>query len=295
MSGIRDKLELLLFRYATGLMSPQWFLPRVPAPETIVPATGRLSRELVSHCWNYSHLLAYHLSSLVLHPPREIDVTVTVYHAAEDSGTVAMLEYFGARDIPGISWNWRPLPKAELFRRAIGRNRSALATTADWIWYIDCDLIFHEGCLDSLATSLQGRKDALLFPASENITSLLEDANPILQSGGEPGVVDIDRSLFKPNPIKRAVGAYQITHGDIARACGYCRNIRVYQTPTEHWQKTYEDRTYRWLLRTQGERIEIPAIYRIRHISKGRYREDSAWSRLRASLRKLQSHLKGQE
>ena len=282
----------MFFRYISRFFSPRWFLSHVPTGDELTAFTGRLSLEIVSHCWNYSHLMAYNLSAYVNHPPKNIDITVTVFYSPEDTETANMLDYFSGINIPGITWNWQLLPTDQLLRRAIGRNKAAHNTKADWIWYIDCDLIFHEGCLDSLASSLLHRKDALLFPKSENVTSLLEDENPILNSGNKPQLVDIDTKLFQPNAITRAVGAYQITHGDIARACGYCNNISVYQTPEAHWRKTYEDRTYRWLLRTQGIAIEIPAIYRIRHQSKGRYNKGTLWSKIRGFIRLTESKIK---
>jgi hypothetical protein len=282
-------LHNLFFRYADRIVPSKWFLPHVPSVDQVTLYTGRLSIEIVSHCWNYSHLLAYNLSSLVNHPPQDIDVTMTVFYCPEDQGTVDMLEFFSGFKVPGVEWNWRQLTKSQLLRRAIGRNKAALETKANWVWYIDCDLIFYQGCLDSLARSLQGRSDALLYPKTEQITSLLEDENPILNNGRKADLVEIDPSQFHTRYIPRAVGAYQITHGDIARACGYCNNIRVYQTPTSHWRKTYEDRTYRWLLGTQGKSIEIPHIYRIRHIAKGRYSQGTLLSKIRMFTRTTQS------
>jgi hypothetical protein len=292
LSEFRSTLENFFFRFLSRYFSPKWFLSKVPQGDEITPYTGRLSLEIVSHCWNYSHLLAYNLSSFVNHPPTQIDVTVTVFFSPEDPNTVTMLDFFAAYDIPGVTWNWQPVATAQLLRRAIGRNKAALETTANWKWYLDCDLIFKGGCLDSLAHTLSGRTDALLFPKSEFITSLLPEDNPILKNGHIPTVLDIDTNKFHPNPITRAVGAYQITHGDVARACGYCNNIRVYQTPTMHWRKTYEDRTYRWLLRTQGSEIDIPNIYRIRHIAKGRYNSGTLRSKLRSFIRVNESRLK---
>jgi hypothetical protein len=284
-------LHNLFFRYADRIVPSKWFLPHVPPADQVTLYRGRLSIEIVSHCWNYSHLLAYNLSSLVNHPPQDIDVTMTVFYCSEDQGTVDMLEYFSGFEVARIKWNWCQLTKGELLRRAIGRNKAALETKASWVWYIDCDLIFHQGCLDSLAKSLQGRCDALLYPQTEQITSLLEDENPMLNNGRKPDLIEIDPSQFHTRSIPRAVGAYQITHGDIARACGYCNNIRVYQTPTNHWRKTYEDRTYRWLLGTQGKAIEIPHIYRIRHIAKGRYKKGTLLSKIRMFTRTTESTL----
>jgi len=272
-------LHNLFFRYSDRIIPPNWFLSKLPSTDEINSYTGRLSIEIVSHCWNYSHLLAYNLSSLVNYPPQDIDVTMTVFYSTEDQGTVNMLEYFTGIEVPGVEWNWRQLSTDHLLRRAIGRNKAALETKANWVWYIDCDLIFYQGCLDSLASLLQGRKDALLYPETEHITSLLEDENPILNNGNNPEVIDIDPSIFHIRYIPRA------------RACGYCNHIRVYQTPTSHWRKTYEDRTYRWLLRTQGTAIDIPSIYRIRHSSKGRYSKGTLWSKFRRLVRATESKL----
>ena len=287
----RDHLDNLFFRFATGIVPARWFLSDIPSEAERSICNGRPALEIVSHCWGYSHLLAYHLSSFVNYPPTKIDVTVTVFYSKEDQGTQAMLEFFGGMKIPNVTWNWQRLPKEHLFRRSIGRNKAALATKADWVWFVDCDLILHKGCLDSLAESLHGRNDVLLCPKEESTTSLLEESNPLLANGAEPQVIDIDTTLFNQNEINRAVGAFQITHGDVARACGYCKNIRVYQTPVDHWRKTYEDRAYRWLLQTQGRRIDIPGIYRIRHISKGRYKKDTFWAKLRSYVRLTKSRI----
>lgn len=287
----RDSLDNLFFRFATKIVPARWFLSNIPSEAKRSACHERLSLEIVSHCWGYSHLLAYHLSSFVNYPVTKMDVTVTVFYSKEDHGTQAMLDFFGEISIPNVTWNWQYLPKEQLFRRSIGRNRAALATKANWVWFVDCDLILHEGCLDSLAPALHGRNDVLLCPKEESITSLLEESNPLLASGAEPQIIDIDTTLFSKNKINRAVGAFQITHGDVARACGYCNNIRVYQTPVNHWRKTYEDRAYRWLLQTQGTRIDIPGIYRIRHISKGRYKKDTFWAKLRGFVRLTKSRI----
>lgn len=287
-----NSLEGLFFRIADKVSSPRWFLKNVPKKSDLSIYRGRISLEVVSHCWNYSHLLAYNLSSYVNHPPKNIDVTVTVFYSEEDQDTVKMLEFFSQKKIPSVTWNWQAISTAELLRRAIGRNKAALETKANWIWFTDCDLIFHENCLDNLAETLQGKQELLVYPDSEQITSLLEDDNPLLKTGQSDKILKIKPEEFHTSPVSRAVGPYQITHGDVARACGYCNNIRAYQTPQKHWRKTYEDRTYRWLLGTQGTAIKIPGVYRIRHISKGRYTEGSQWSPLREKIRQFKSRFK---
>lgn len=284
-----DGLLGYFFRLAaSGLLPARWFRERLPAPSERKAATGKINLEIVTHCWQYASMLAYQLSSLVNYPPTRVHVTVTVFHAEEDRDTTELLAFFAAIQIPAVAWNWQPLPKEKLFRRGIGRNMAARATTADWVWYTDCDIIFHRDSLDILADQLQGRRDTLLFPRQERTTPMLAASDPMLQKGRKPRLVDIDAGNFSLHARDRAKGAFQIVHGDVARAIGYCAGISLYQTPAAHWCKCYEDRAFRWLAGTRGEPIDVPGIYQIRHIHKGRYKKDAFWSTVRSKIRRLQ-------
>ena len=195
-------------------------------------------------------------------------------------------------EVSGVTWNWRALPRQKLFRRGIGRNMAARGTLADWVWFTDCDLMFRDGCLDALGDVLQGRREALVFPREERCTSLLAESDPMLNAGGgEPQLVDIPTDKFTARVRTRATGPLQITHGDVARAAGYCESLRLYQQPSETWCKAYEDRAFRWLLRTQGVPIDLPGVYRIRHVAKGRYTGSEASTGFRSRVRRLKSWL----
>ena len=89
---------------------------------------------------------------------------MTVFYSPEDTKTKALLDFFSEQVVPGVSWNWQPMPKQELFRRAIGRNRAALATKADWVWFTDCDLMFRDNCLDALAEVSAGAPRCIAVP-----------------------------------------------------------------------------------------------------------------------------------
>lgn len=289
-----DRLALLFMRLAASGWAPaRWFLRTLPPESGRKAAADRPRIEIVSHCWRYAHMQGYQLSSLVRHPPSRADVTMTVYYSVEDPATVALLEHFGAIQVPGVSWNWQAMDKYHLFRRAIGRNHAARNTQADWIWFTDCDVIFGAGCLDGLADAVQGRRDTLIFPRVEHCSAVLEPGDPVLEAGkGEPRLLNVDPAGFTPQQRDRATGPLQIAHGDVARACGYCEQLGVYQKPVAHWAKAHEDRAFRWLLRTQGEPVEVPAVYRIRHVSKGRYQQDSWTARLRTRIRRIQLRLR---
>jgi hypothetical protein len=291
--GLGYRLRLAsIWLAVTARLPARWF-SALPPPEADRRArTGRLHIEIVSHCWRYSHLLAYQLSSLVNDPPGEVSVTMTVFHSGEDARTVRMLNYFAEMDVPNVAWNWQARPKETLFRRAIGRNEAALSTRAEWVWFIDCDVILRDGCLDELGRRLQGRRDSLVYPTYEFVSPVYEPGDPVLEAAREPRLVEIDPEAFKRRECTRAVGAMQITHGDVARACGYCRDIGVFQQPTDRFAKAREDRAFRWLLGSEGVPLEIPGIYRIRHQAKGRYHKKGVHSRLRTQVRKLQLRLR---
>ena len=283
-------METLLRLLAGTSIPARWFVPGLSLPDPLPARTGTLRLEVVSHCWRYAHLMAYQLSSLVRFPPSELELRMTVCHSSEDRGTVELLEHFGALEVPGITWNWKAMERTHLMRRAIGRNRVALATEADWVWFTDCDVIFHHGCLDGLARALQGRRDALVHPATEWVTPLLADDDPVLTRWhDDPGVLELDAGPLMERSLDRATGPMQITHGDAARALGYCDALSTYQQPAETWQKAREDRAFRWLLDTQGTPVDLPGVHRIRHATKGRYGGPGLVAGLRGSIRRLRS------
>jgi len=259
-----------------------------PIAELSLP-DGKPQLEIVSHCWQYAHLAIYQFSSLVRNPPKNLTVTHTLFHADEDEQTKELAADFARREVENVTWRSIELPRAELFRRAIGRHRAALATEADWVWFADCDLIFDENCLDSLASHLTSQRTGLLFPDGERITELLPPDHPwVTESLEQPRPVTVDPALFYPNAISKAKGAFQIVHGDVARAMGYCGNLSLYQQPDTRWRKTYEDTVFRNLLGHEGVPVPIDNLLRIRHIAKGRYKDDSRVSDLRKTLRQAQ-------
>jgi hypothetical protein len=290
---LRDQVDETLIRIAMmGVVPGRWFL-KPPDPSTITARSGVLSIEIVSHCWQYAHLLAYQLSSFVNFPPTRVRVRMTIFHAEEDTKTLALLAFFGDLRVPGVTWNWQPLPRTQLFRRSIGRNRVARGTDADWVWFTDCDIVFHRDCLDTLAGVLQGRRDFMVYPKEERVTAMLAETDPVLIAERDrPKVVDIDPSQFTvmANPPK-AKGAYQIVHGDVARQVGYCEQLRVFQRPAARWAKTYEDSAFRWLLGTPGVGFDIPGVHRIRHVQKGRYGDNKTAAFVRGNIRRAKANI----
>ncbi len=288
MQGAITWVKNLFYSKLVGRVLPaRWFAPAPLIEAQLTSASPPLTLEIVAHCWQYSHLLIYQLSSLINYPPQQVRVTYTLYYAEEDTATVALIDHVNTQTVRGVTWQWRPLPRASLQRRAIGRHHAAQVTRADWVWFTDCDLIFHLQCLDTLASNLAGVTTGLVYPDHEFITPLLPADDPSLHKGS-PGYVpvDIDPEQFSRNDIHRAKGAFQIVHGDVARHSGYCGTLGLYQTPVSHWRKTFEDTAFRNLIGFRGQPIAITGLYRYRHSQKGRYDRTSRLSGIRKGLRR---------
>jgi hypothetical protein len=96
--------------------------------------------DLIVHCWRYSRALNYLLSSLVLYPPKRVQVDAMVCFSADDAPTCGVLDYFGRAKLPETVKNSRrPLGLPELLNRTIARNIGAKKTTADLVWFLDGD------------------------------------------------------------------------------------------------------------------------------------------------------------
>ena len=297
--GLATRLhERALGLLAGGPVPARWFYPPPPPRARRASRTGRLSIEIVSHCWGYSRLLAHQLTSLVDHAVTQADVTVTVFHAVEDAATVRLLDFFDAHGAPNVRWRRRVLPPPRLLRRAIGRNLAAKATEADWVWFTDCDMTFQANCLDSLNAALQGRTDALVHPRVEAKTDAY--AAPGEAASGEapgnaldaPRLLRVDPADFVPHAVTRATGPLQICHGDVARAVGYCDAVPLYQRPVPRFAKCTEDRVFRWLLGTPGVPIDVDGACRVQHVDKGRYAGSGPDAALRKRVRTWQDRLR---
>lgn len=279
----------LLSRLAGTAIPARWFFESARIHIAPEPCHAPVHIEIVSHCWQYSRLLAYQLTSLVDHPPDNARITMTVFYSEDDIDTGALLDWFAPQQPVNVTWNFQVLPRQQLFRRSVGRNLAALASTADWVWFTDCDMTFQSSCLDHLAAALVGRTDALVYPAVEAKTDVYSDEDEVTRNSlATPAHLRIEAERFRAYPVTRATGPLQITHGDVARARGYCKDVSCYQQAHEHFQKATEDRVFRWLLGTPGIPIDVPGVCRVQHASKGRYEGRPERARWRRRVRQWQ-------
>ena len=218
--------------------------------------------QFVVHCWRYSRVLAYQLSSLILNSTEKWDdVICTVFYARDDQPTADMLNYFRSK-LSLVAW---PLSLPELQRREIGRNLAARDALGDVVWFTDADYVFGSECLNTLAVLSDDFADDMIYYPRRymgTITRDIGDAIALKVTG--PGLYAVDSTDFEPNIIDRAIGGAQIVTGDTARKHGYCPNDRP--PPTDSPGFFFKsDRWYRHLFKSErGIRIVLPNLYRIR-------------------------------
>jgi len=290
--GWHDRIYQWLHKIVAGTPLPaKWIYPELrQLADTIDTdqAKDSMHLEIVSHCWNYSDYLAYQLGSLLANPPPpRLHITMTVFFASEDRPTTALLKRLEQKDVSNITWNWQVLPAPYLFRRSIGRNLAALHTQADWIWFTDCDETFQAGCLSGLYETLAACREPLVFPLTEHRTEPMESSELEVNYDSDwvSAISNLPLDEFHANTMTRATGPLQITHGDVARKFGYCKDVDCFQKPEVHFAKAHEDRIFRWLLNTNGTGVDIPGVFRIQHREKGREKNARWLSSIRESLR----------
>lgn len=233
-----------------------------------------MSIEIVSHCWRYSRLLCYQLSSLLLRPPQRCAVVMSIFCTEEDEGTMSALDFFETQPFPAnISLKRCLLPRELLMRREIGRNFAALATGSDWVWFTDCDYCFGEGTLDTLVTAVPHVNENLFYPRQIMISKTHELGDcAIRRLTRGPAVVDICPDDFMPHTFHRAIGGVQIVRGSVARERGYLRDSSLQRQTSREWQRCIGDVRFRKSLGTSGAPLILPSVFRIRHSAKG-YRQ----------------------
>lgn len=230
------------------------------------------SVEIVTHCFRYASLLRYQLSSLIVHPPQDITVTCTVCFTHEDAETTELLHWIEQFRAPNVTWNWIAQEPSHVCHRSIGRNLAAVNSQSDWIWFCDADYWFNSECWKTFATFELG-DSTLVFPRYINGHRDHKLGDRLIDAARKStSLVLAPQRDFKRERMNRAIGGIQIVRGDTCRAMGYLKSSASAQSPRSDciWRKTREDVVFRRSLRTSGQPVRLPGVYRIRHTQAGR-------------------------
>jgi len=232
--------------------------------------------DIITHCWRYSRVLNYQLSSLLLHPPENAEVVVWVCYCPDDTATDETVRYFreNYRTGCGIAVGKWKMDRENLLNRAIGRNQLALHNFADVVWFTDCDYCFGDGCLDALA-AMDLPKERITFPTSCWITTTHDVGEGYADRLTSPKVCDVHPADFTVEYIPRPIGGVQIVSGDLARRFGYCPDHKGHQAPLQgdqfphtkcdvHYRKDIKKKLGLATDESVNHAIDLPNLYRIR-------------------------------
>ena len=238
--------------------------------------------EIVTHCYRYSRALTYQLESLWRNYSDDSNrFRVTVFFSGKDADTLAAVAEYQGRMPSQVHLHIQPLEL--LYVRAIGRNVAALTTTADWIWFTDCDYLFGPKCLHQLAEIDPFDEndktlltiDRLVFPRFVQTckTHAIGDRylDRVVDAGLHAYEHLIDPADFYPRGMGKAIGGLQIVPGRVAREKGYCNSDRKRQrplaavTPETKFGEFHSDRAFRCQMGGCGTPIDLDDVYRLRH------------------------------
>lgn len=193
--------------------------------------------------------------------------------------TIEVLRWFGANTTHDqLLLDILPLAREDVTRRAIGRNKAALKSDGDLVWFCDVDYVFKDGCLDRLwELWLESDKPVLLHPRKVFIQPTHAEGDVMIADAlNRPGeLLDCDTSGFKTKRYHAAIGGVQIVDGDVARKIGYLEGTK-WQRPTDRPFFTAEDVAFRSQCQSHArktgrrykEAIDLPNLFRLRHTQR---------------------------
>jgi len=240
------------------------------------------------HCWNYSRLLQFQLSSFHLYPPTNDKFSMTVCYDPDDRRTLDVMKYFlGLPRHPNYCLYPMPMTTADLCARGVGKNRFAQKViagelTPDWVWYTDVDYSVGPGGLDDVCDKLDVEDGPGPFGADSEASHAVywprevmawdyDISERAVAATKTIGLTGMDYADAVPHRIKVAIGGVQfVSAKTLRRAGGYCQNSIRHQRPSPNgWRENKEDKAFR---KQVGNVIELPAfknLYRMRHRARG--------------------------
>lgn len=229
--------------------------------------------ELISHCYavdlpQYARHLVYQLSSLHLYPPDGHEVSAVICTSKDDYETLAVVEWF--QENPKLDVEAMVLEKSELARRAIGRNRAALLTEADFVWFADCDQAYRDNVLGKVCDMEWADGVVMYYPTVIHIHKDHRTGDEYAQQVTDIGLYDINKADFIPKRYRKAVGGVQIVKGEFAREHGYLNHSDKWQRPADRRpfsKNCFDDVVYRKWANKLGEirGTDLEGMYRLRH------------------------------
>jgi len=239
--------------------------------------------EICSHVWAvnlpvYRTHLKFQLASLVHFADSMIDVCYTVYVSGDDHETIDYLDRAKMWLSENVEVNVQILENGSLFRRAVGRNKSALAAKARVYWFTDVDYMFGRDCLLSLMDKVD-ETTCLVYPKYVKINPDHATGDKMCDTSDQELLPSFDDRLFIAREQKVAIGGVHIIGVDhleainpkTGKAFGYINGHRKCQPVDEAggFRSCRCDLSFR-REHQPAKQILVQNVFRIRHTSAGR-------------------------
>jgi len=229
--------------------------------------------KIITHCYAsqlpfFATCLKFQLQSISV-TGVDNDVEVNVCFNRDDIDTVKVLRWYETNKVRRHKLVTFEFPVEELGRRSIGRNKAALWSKADIVWFTDVDYCFCDGIFNKLESFQWPEGASMVFPGTIMIHKNHAMGDELLKIHKNNDIVPlIVPDDFTESVLNRAIGGVQIVQGDFAYEHGYLKDEEKWQRPTvKPFGDFRDDIAYRKFCLKYGtiEKVELPGIYRIRH------------------------------
>jgi glycosyltransferase involved in cell wall biosynthesis len=135
---------------------------------------GKLTLEICIHCFRYQKRLTWLLSSILQQEGNIPNIIINISHTADDGTptTEQVCKFFREK---GLNIKETILAKEEVHNRGRARNRQTQESQADYLLYVDCDMVYDKDFMADLHKQLKTNlKDETKVMGADRI-SLKED------------------------------------------------------------------------------------------------------------------------
>lgn len=209
--------------------------------------------ELAIHCYNYQHRLCWMLSSILQQKGNIPDIVTSISYLPNNGSptTESVISFFKDKGLNIISL---PVESGQESNRAIARNIRAGATDADWIIFVDGDMVYDPLFFEDLKVSLESdtyKDEKNVLGADRHsldipfcVKYFEEDKNIY------PCVIEDVSATTEKWPIyyisgaKVAAGYFQLANVNVIKSKGgiYCKRN------ADHWRVCKSDKRFRALM-----------------------------------------------
>lgn len=252
--------------------------PSIPTTTTstttsmIIPDDVKLSIEICIHTFRYQRRLCWMLSSILQQKGDIPNIIVNISHCSDDGTptTDNVCKFFREK---GLNIVETIVTREEVSNRAIARNKQATATTADYILFVDSDMVYAVDFYDDLQKRLRNDlRDIKLVMGADRHS--LDDKFCIKHFEEDeeayPRVIENVAEVAEKWPVKwvcgrgTAPGNFQLVNVNVIKGKG---KGKITDCPKDHWRNTRGDRALRVRL---GGRYAIENTKKMFHLNHDR-------------------------